>query len=156
MYIWALQSANSYVSYHGRDNRGHQMIDWSRGRVPNSPPPSPPPPPPTPPPPTSPLSEITTGATTTLAGSGDYGFKDAIVGTSAQFKVPKDVAIAPNGAFALVAVRASPPATRASRHSNHSRSGAPASHTRPTDTHRRPLIRWCPPPRTLPPALLLA
>ena len=46
MYIWALQSANSYVSYHGRDNRGHQMIDWSRGRVPNSPPPSPPPPPP--------------------------------------------------------------------------------------------------------------
>ena len=30
MYIWGLQSANSYVSYHGRDNRGHQMIDWSR------------------------------------------------------------------------------------------------------------------------------
>ena len=53
---------------------------------------------------------ITTGATTTLAG-GDYGFKDADVGTNAQFESPFGIAIAPSGAFALVGVRVRPPCT---------------------------------------------
>ena len=64
--------------------------------------------------------DITTGATTTLAGGvsqgykGGRGFNDDDVGTSAQFFYPMGVAIAPSGAFALVAVRACPPAPRAS------------------------------------------
>ena len=70
--------------------------------------------------------DITTGATTTLAGSGVSGFKDDDVGTNAQFKNPYGVAIAPDGAFVLVAVRA--PCTR--RAVPFPRSGAPASHTR--------------------------
>ena len=61
--------------------------------------------------------DITTGATTTLAGSGSGGwsgggFNDDDVGTNAQFSTPNDVAIDPSGAFALVAVRAWPPAPR--------------------------------------------
>ena len=55
------------------------------------------------------LSVSTTGATTTLAGSGVAGFNDDGVGISAQFYYTRGVAIAPNGAFALVAVRARPP-----------------------------------------------
>ena len=49
--------------------------------------------------------DIATGATTTLAGSGTAGFRDG-AGASAQFNGPNDVAIAPSGGFALVAVRA--------------------------------------------------
>ena len=60
------------------------------------------------------LSVSTTGATTTLAGSGIGGFKDDDVGTNAQFNYPQGVAIDPNGAFALVGVRAWPPAPVAS------------------------------------------
>ena len=50
--------------------------------------------------------DITTGATTTLAGNGIAGFKDDDVGTSARFSDPLGVAIAPDGTFALVTVRA--------------------------------------------------
>ena len=80
--------------------------------------------------------DITTGATTTLAGSV-AGFNDD-VGTNAQFKLPWGVAIDPSGSFALVGVRAWPPA-RSARRGLPPRSGAPASHTRLTDPHRRPL-----------------
>ena len=76
------------------------------------------------------LSVSTTGATTTLAGSGVAGVNDDNVGTSAQFNHPTGIAIAPDGAFALVTVRAWPPAPRVSWPSPHS--GTPASHTRPT------------------------
>jgi len=58
--------------------------------------------------------DISTGATTTLAGSGDRGVKDDDVGTNAQLNRPLGVAIDPSGTFALVAVRAWPPASRAS------------------------------------------
>ena len=54
--------------------------------------------------------DISTGKTTTLAGS-IAGFNDD-VGINAQLYHPNDVAVAPGGAFALVAVR--PPAPRAS------------------------------------------
>ena len=74
--------------------------------------------------------DISTGATTTLAGSGVAGVNDDNVGTSAQFNHPTGIAIAPDGAFALVTVRAWPPAPRVSWPSPHS--GTPASHTRPT------------------------
>ena len=50
------------------------------------------------------LSESTTGATTTFAGSG-RGFKDDGVGTNAQFNLPRSLAIAPSGNFVLIAVR---------------------------------------------------
>eukprot|EP00964_Phaeocystis_antarctica_P045430 scaffold26148_cov61-Phaeocystis_antarctica.AAC.2 len=89
--------------------------------------------------------DITTGATTTLAGSGSAGFKDDDVGTSAQFWSPLDVAIAPNGAFALVAVRDRPPAP-------HVTWPASASHTRPSAPAQSPSKVWCPPPHTAPPA----
>ena len=66
------------------------------------------------------LSVSTTGATTTLAGSGSGGigwhggaFKDDVVGTNAQFKYPSGIAIALSGDFVLVTVRAWPPASRA-------------------------------------------
>tara|TARA_B100000795_G_scaffold171699_1_gene129442 strand:+ start:907 stop:1221 length:315 start_codon:yes stop_codon:yes gene_type:complete len=59
--------------------------------------------------------DITTGATTTLAGSGVAGFKDDDVGTNAQFNKLVYIAIAPNGAFALVTVRAWPRAHPARR-----------------------------------------
>ncbi len=49
--------------------------------------------------------DITTGATTTLAGSGVQGFKDDDIGINAQFR-PSDVAIDASSTFALVAVRA--------------------------------------------------
>ena len=84
------------------------------------------------------LSESTTGATSILAGSsspGDGpgtrtgGYNDDNVGTNVKFYMPWSVAIAPSGAFALIAVRACPPAPRAAWPSP--RSGAPASHTRP-------------------------
>ena len=52
--------------------------------------------------------DISTGATTTLAGSGVGGFKDDDVGTNARFYYPTGVAIAPDGTFALVTVRACP------------------------------------------------
>ena len=48
--------------------------------------------------------DITTGATTTLAGSGSAGFRDG-AGGSAQFKNPYGIAIEPSGGYALVAVR---------------------------------------------------
>ena len=67
-----------------------------------------------------------TGATTTLAGSGVAGFNDDDVGTNARFYYPRGVAIAPNGAFALVAVRACPPCTRRASWPSPQR-GAPAS-----------------------------
>ena len=51
--------------------------------------------------------DVTTGVTTTLAGSGTPGDSDG-VGTSARFSSPQGVAIDPSGAFALVAVRAWP------------------------------------------------
>ena len=51
--------------------------------------------------------DIATKSTTTLAGTGSYGSRDG-VGASAQFYYPHGIAIAPNGGFALVAVRASP------------------------------------------------
>ena len=50
--------------------------------------------------------DISTGATTTLAGSGVPGFKDDDVGTNAQFFEPFGVEIDPSGTFALVGVRA--------------------------------------------------
>ena len=55
--------------------------------------------------------DVTTGATTTLAGSTN-GFNDAAVGTSARFNSPSGVAIDPSGTFALVGVRASPASPR--------------------------------------------
>ena len=55
--------------------------------------------------------EIATGATTTLAGSGSYGFLDGASG-SARFNRPSGIAIDPSGAFALVAVRRPPPHPR--------------------------------------------
>eukprot|EP00964_Phaeocystis_antarctica_P163072 scaffold138547_cov190-Phaeocystis_antarctica.AAC.1 len=58
--------------------------------------------------------DISTGATTTLAGSSPYGVKDDDVGTNARFYHPLGIAIDPSGTFALVAVRAWPPAPRAS------------------------------------------
>ena len=50
--------------------------------------------------------DITTGATTTLAGSGSAGFLDG-AGGSAQFKNPIGIAIDPSGGYALVGVRGS-------------------------------------------------
>ena len=58
--------------------------------------------------------DIATGATTTLAGSGTYGYLDG-AGGSARFYHPAGIAIDPSGGFALVAVRASP-APPPSRH----------------------------------------
>ena len=78
-----------------------------------TPSPTPPsPPPPTPPPPSPPPPDVITGETTTVAGSSTQGSVDG-VGTSAQFYLPSGVSIAPNGNFALVAVRAwpAPPTT---------------------------------------------
>ena len=54
--------------------------------------------------------DISTGATTTLAGSGELGwngggFKDDDVSTSVQFNLPFGVEIDPSGTFALVSVR---------------------------------------------------
>ena len=80
--------------------------------------------------------DITTGATTTLAGSGVSGFNDDDVGTNAQFNHPGGVTIAPDGAFALVAVRAWPPAHLALRPST------PQRRTRLVHTPHRP----APPP----------
>ena len=57
--------------------------------------------------------DISTGATTTLAGSGVGGFKDDDVSTNAQFYYPFGVEIDPSGTFALVAVRVWHPASRA-------------------------------------------
>eukprot|EP00964_Phaeocystis_antarctica_P132270 scaffold96327_cov60-Phaeocystis_antarctica.AAC.2 len=93
------------------------------------------------------LSVSTTGATTTLAGSGVRGFKDDDVGTNAQFDNPAEVAIDPSGTFALVAVRAWPPAPRASWLSP---AAAPLPRTHAPGPHRRPL-RWWPPRHTPPP-----
>ena len=84
--------------------------------------------------------DIATGATTTLAGSGIRGFKDADVGTDAQFYGPRGVAIDPSGAFALVAVRACPPyILRVAPFPPQRRNRL--AHT-PNSTHRRPL-KWC-------------
>ena len=58
--------------------------------------------------------DIATGATTTFAGSGSIGSVDGD-STTAQFNYPSGVAIAPSGAFALVAVRAWPRNGPASR-----------------------------------------
>ena len=55
--------------------------------------------------------DIATGATTTLAGSGTYGFRNGD-GGSAQFYYPSGIAIDPSGTFALVAVRRPPPYPR--------------------------------------------
>ena len=68
------------------------------------------PPPSAPPSPSPP--DVITGETTTVAGSSTQGSVDG-VGTSAQFYLPSGVSIAPNGNFALVAVRAwpAPPTT---------------------------------------------
>ena len=77
--------------------------------------------------------DISTGATTTLAGSGVAGFKDDDDSTNAQFYNPIDVAIAPSGDFALVAVRAWPPCTPHVAPFPHG--GAPASHTRATQAN---------------------
>ena len=100
----------------------------------------------------------TTGATTTLAGSGPggydgNGFHDGDNGANAQFGEPTGVAIDPDGTFALVAVRAPAPLHPARRGFH------PQLRTRLAHTPHRPALppfRWCPPPRTLPPALLLA
>ena len=46
--------------------------------------------------------DIKTQAVTTLAGDGQEGFKEA-TGESARFKRPRDVAVSPDGVFALVA-----------------------------------------------------
>ena len=59
--------------------------------------------------------DIATGATTTLAGSGFYGFLDG-AGADARFKYPTSVAIDPSGTFALVGVRRPPPRSPTSRH----------------------------------------
>ena len=58
--------------------------------------------------------DISTRATTTLAGSGVDGFNDDNVGARAQFSYNTGIAIGPLGGFALVAVRACPRAPRAS------------------------------------------
>ena len=50
--------------------------------------------------------DIATGATTTLAGSGTWGFLDG-AGASAKFNSPWGIAIDPSGTFALVGVRGS-------------------------------------------------
>ena len=55
--------------------------------------------------------DIATGATTTLAGSGNQGFLDG-VGGSAKFNNPDGIAIDPSGTFALVGVRRPPPYPR--------------------------------------------
>ena len=55
--------------------------------------------------------DIATGVTTTLAGSGSYGFLDG-GGGSAQFYSPHGIAIDPSGTFALVAVRRPDPYPR--------------------------------------------
>ena len=68
--------------------------------------------------------EIANGATTTLAGSGTFGYLDGARGI-ARFSYPSGVAIDPSGTFALVVVRAS----TASRASRHPADGTPASHT---------------------------
>jgi hypothetical protein len=74
--------------------------------------------------------DIATEATTTLAGSGTRrGFLDGD-GTTAQFNRPERVAIAPSGAFALVAVRAWPRTAPASARSRRRRTRlAPAPST---------------------------
>ena len=73
--------------------------------------------------------DIATGETATLAGSGSTGFLDG-VGTSARFYYPYGVAIAPSGAFALVAVRAWPRTAPASARSRRRRTRlAPAPGT---------------------------
>eukprot|EP00964_Phaeocystis_antarctica_P045431 scaffold26148_cov61-Phaeocystis_antarctica.AAC.3 len=93
--------------------------------------------------------DISTGATTTLAGSGSAGFKDD-VGTNAQFNKPSYVAIAPNGAFALVAVRLWPPAHRLAPCPPQRRTRLAHSHPRPAPP---PSKVWCwPPPHTAPSA----
>ena len=79
--------------------------------------------------------DIATGSTTTLAGTGTYAFRDD-VGASAQFYSPTGIAIAPNGGFALVAVRASP---------------APLPHTAPSPRGSlSPRTRSRPSPHELP------
>ena len=62
--------------------------------------------------------DIATGVTTTLAGGNGRGSRD---GGSAQFNEPREVAIAPSGGFALVAVRASP--APPSSHAQHIEAG---------------------------------
>ena len=62
--------------------------------------------------------DIATGVTTTLAGGNGRGFRD---GGSAKFNEPREVAIAPSGGFALVAVRASP--APPSSHAQHIEAG---------------------------------
>ena len=62
--------------------------------------------------------DIATGVTTTLAGGNGRGFRD---GGSAKFNEPLEVAIAPSGGFALVAVRASP--APPSSHAQHIEAG---------------------------------
>ena len=32
-YLWAFESSNSYVQYHGSESRGHLSVDWSAGAV---------------------------------------------------------------------------------------------------------------------------
>ena len=83
--------------------------------------------------------DITTGATTTLAGNSIAGFKDDDVGTSAQFRGAQGVAIDPSGAFALVAVRAPAPLHPARRVA-FPRRGAPSSHTCPRPVYSRPKV----------------
>ena len=80
-------------------------------------------PPPVPPPSPSP-PDVITGEVTTVAGGGSAGSDDG-VGTSAQFFHPSGVSIAPNGAFALVAVRAWPAPHPPLRHPAHARAADP-------------------------------
>jgi hypothetical protein len=47
---------------------------------------------------------VATGTVSTLAGSGSAGSVDGI-GTSAEFNVPSNVAVAPDGSWALVVYR---------------------------------------------------